>query len=430
MAFKNEKSAVVQKYSSSFNLIPDYAIKDSVMYSDRLPGNAFLLNFVLEYSDLFQSAFMTNANEIINYQITSATLLPNLCGTLSMLFLFLIFFKVFKVTFSTSIMLMLVGGFCTLMMQESIHLFSHAPSILLIISTVYFCFKKKENLKKSDWYIIAALIGFATCLELQNVLFIVPISLYFMSSDANSKPYTTIVNRQSVLLSTLILLTFISCVVAYNYWAFGEIMLKSNKYNPFYPEERSFLTSLSGNPLIGLDQLFTSFNNIEANWNWSVGTKNATPGLFPSSPIYLLACLGFIPMLKQYKKEALLLMAIILTSVLIAATHKTTLVRHISSVYLLLFIPIAFLIKEISNRESRSKIFLSYFVFGTICIYSFFKVMYITNHYYSRDFSFFEFPYLKNTTLFFAFNAPLLLVLILVKTTWNYWSLNNKKQLK
>ena len=84
LAFKNEKSAVVQKYASSFNLVPDYALKDSVMYSDRLPGNAFLMNFVLEYSDLFKSFFIDNFDSVINYQITSATLLPNLSSTLAM----------------------------------------------------------------------------------------------------------------------------------------------------------------------------------------------------------------------------------------------------------------------------------------------------------------------------------------------------------
>ena len=413
LSLKNEQSVVIEKYASIFDLEPDYAVKDSKIYSDRLPGNAFLINIILEYSDLFKWHLIKSFNDSTNYQIVSAILLPNLCGTLGMLILFLTFFRVFKLSFTISIILMLIGGFCTLNAQESIHLFSHAPSLLIITFAVYYCFIKRDHLKKRDLYLLVTLIGFSSCLELQNILFLAPIMIYFLSFGPNSNSFKIVVNKWSMVISLLIILFFTTCLITYNYCAFGEIILKSNKYNPFFPEEKSFFTSLSGNPLIGLDNLFTSFRNLGSNWHWYRAVRNDTPGLFSSSPIYIFSCLGFIPLFKNNKKDALLLISIIMISVLIAAFHKTTLVRHISSIYLLLFIPIACFIKQaIGMKRERFWVSIFFIVFISVSIYSFLKIMYLTNHYWGRYFTFFEFPYLKYTYSFFILNFPFLLLII------------------
>lgn len=412
LSLKNEQSTSVMAYTDRISLSPDYAIKDSVIYSDRLPGNAFLIYTVLVYADVFESLLIDNFEDKIDYQISSAMLLPCICGALAMLVIFMVFFRVFKLSFTTSILLMLVGGLCTLNAMESIHLFSHAPSILLITFALFYCLDKKENLQRRNLYLLVAVISFASLIELQNILFFGPITLYFLSFGPSSNSYKTVLNKKNIILSLLIMIFFILCLIAYNYCAFQEIMVKSNKYNPFFPEEKSFFTSLSGNPIIGLDELFTSFINFKSNFNWSKGIKNATPGLLASNPIYILSIIGLISLFKNKRKDALLLISFIMISVLIAAFHKTTLVRHVASIYLILFIPIAYYIKPFNNDRS-TKTNLSLFIFIGLSVYSFFKTMYLTNNYHGRDFSLFEFPNIDNSLLFFVMLSPILLLWII-----------------
>jgi hypothetical protein len=68
-------------------------------------------------------------------------------------------------------------------------------------------------------------------------------------------------NIKTIGISVALFLGAILILIAYNYIAFGEITLKSNKYNPAFPEEKSFLTSLSGDFIPGLDFLFTNISN-------------------------------------------------------------------------------------------------------------------------------------------------------------------------
>jgi len=74
---------------------------------------------------------------------------------------------------------------------------------------------------------------------------------------------------------------------------FEEFTLKSNKFNPFFPEEKSFMTALSGNILQGLDNLYTSFANIEAYVDPLKARWNDIPGIFVSSPVMILSVIGF-----------------------------------------------------------------------------------------------------------------------------------------
>ena len=112
----------------------------------------------------------------------------------------------------------------------------------------------------------------------------------------------------------------------------------------------------------------------------------------------------------------MLLISIIMISLLIAAFHKTTLVRHVSSIYLILFLPIAYYIKSVKYERSK-RINLSQILFIGLSVYSFFKTMYLTNNYYGRKFSFFEFPNIDNTLLFFAMLSPILLLWIIFSLT-------------
>ena len=192
-------------------------------------------------------------------------------------------------------------------------------------------------------------------------------------------------NLKTIGISVALFLGTIFILIAYNYIAFGEITLKSNKYNPAFPEEKSFLTSLSGDFIPGLDFLFTNFLNNEVWFNWELGGQNNIPGLFITSPILILSFFGFILFFKKFKKEAILFFLIFLINVLIAALHKTVLTRHIFTITPFLFLPILFIFKYFSEIKFKLIYYSFFALFIFLAGYSCYRVFYVTHTYWGRD---------------------------------------------
>ncbi|MBU1014584.1 MAG: hypothetical protein KKG99_16415 [Bacteroidetes bacterium] len=405
----------VEKYWMVLIFPPDYAVKDGKLYSDRLPGNAFSIIPFLAYADFIKLIIPEKLANNPNFDIITSTLLPNICGVIGLLLLFLICFKIFLFRFWTCLIVMIIAGIATLNHLESIHLFSHAPSMMSVTLAVTLAlFSKNSKHWKLYLYAISAVLGYATIVELQNILFFIPLFFYVITINQ----YAIFKNFKStikmVIICSFIMGLFIGLLLFYNYSAFGELILKSNKYNPFFKEELSFFTSLSGNFFSGIDNLFTSFNNIHSYINWSLGTENNTPGLLVSNPVFIFSILGFIPFFKHHKKESLLFLSLIIISVLIASFHVTTLVRHIFTVHMLLFMPFIFFLNWISYLPQKRKI-IWFTIVVVIIILSFIREVYICNHYFGRAFHFGEFPYLKNIHIFLILNIPLLLASLLFK---------------
>jgi hypothetical protein len=401
----------LEKYWQILVFAPDYAVKNKKLYSDRLPGNALCMIPFLAYADFVKFIFPNALADNIYGDIPVAILLPGLCGAIGLYLIFLICFKYFRFRFWISLSVVIMAGLCTLYHLESIHLFSHAPSMMLVMLAVTIALLGRNSVHwKGNLYFISAIIGFATIVELQNILFLIPLFLYLtLKNDFfNFKKIKS--SLKIITTSAFIVSLFIGILLFYNYSAFGEIMLKSNKYNPFFTEELSFFTSLSGNFLKGLDHLFTSFNNIPAYTNWSLGIENDTPGILVSNPIFIFSILGFFPFFKKYKEECILFLSLIIISVLIAALHVTTLVRHIFSIHLILFMPIAFFLEWVGS-QSQKKAMIWYFVIGCTALFSFFRQSYINNNYF-REFKFGEFPYLENSPIFLIINIPLIAFMI------------------
>jgi len=415
----------LEKYWQIFVFAPDYAIKNNKLYSDRMPGNAFCIIPFLAYADIVKFFFPNTLANNVYCDVPVAIMLPAICGVIGLYLLFLICFKYFRIRFWVSISVLIMTGLSTLYHLESIHLFSHAPSMMLVTLAVTIALFSQNSVHwKRNLYIISAIIGFAAIVELQNILFLIPLFIYitYVNDSFNFKRIKS--SLKIIITCTLIVSLFIGILLFYNYSAFGEIMLKSNKYNPFFKEEMSFFTSLSGNFLKGLDNLFTSFNNIPAYSNWSLGTENKTPGILVSNPIFIFSILGFFPFFKKYKEECLLFLSLIIISVLIASFHVTTLVRHIFSIHLMLFMPIVFFLEWVRS-QSQKKAIIWYVLIGCTALFSFFRQSYITNHYF-REFKFGEFPSLENTNIFLIINFPII-AFILYHILFNNGSHNHLK---
>ena len=401
----------IEKYNGNYISKPDYAIKDGVMYSDRLPGNAICIIPFLAYSDAMKNILPQKTTSKSDYFYISATLLPNLAGIAGLFLLFLLSYHLFSFDYRLSMTLVIICGLATLHQLESTHIYSHIISLVGITLSLYLTVLGK-NWNNWNWtlYTNAFIIGFFTLVELQNILFIIPIFFYLMiTNNISLLKFKTYLNKQTII-SAGIVLFFLGLLLTYNYITFGEFFLKSNKYNPFFEEEKTFLTALSGNFFEGVDNLITSFNNLPAYLDWSLAVNNGTPGILIANPIFILSFLGFILFYKKNKGEALLFLSLIIISILIAAFHVTTLVRHIFTIHVILFFPLAFFINWIKTQSKP----LQYFLYGAVVslsLLSFVKEIYLNNHYWGRNYDYTHFEYLKNIDVFVYLNLPFSLLI-------------------
>jgi hypothetical protein len=339
-------------------------------------------------------------------------LLPSLAGTI-VVFLFYWILRVLGFNGRTSLVTSCIYGFSTLSWFEATHLQSHILSAALVSSAAYVVIRMKHYSQR-DIVIASTLLALSCMVEIQNIVFTPAFVIYLMmagKAHLNGKSPAI-----SIIISVLVFAAAYAVVLGYNYAAFGELTLKSNKYNPNFPEENSFATSLSGNPLTGLDKLSIGAGNIEALWDFSKGTKNAIPGLFVVTPIFLLSLLGAGEFWRRHKNEAILFGLIIAAEVAVVAVHKTVLTRHISPIYPLLFIPAAYYVqKAVDGLCAKRQNIIPAVVVFSLSAYSAYRVFYAINTYWSRELEY-PFPFLDELPTYTIFYGMLIAAYFGAKT--------------
>lgn len=397
-ALVNKHSVVINDYIEYTGKI-DYAVKNGVFYSDRLPGNAFLMIPFFAFGNLLDFTHLSTMSNHVPIQEVTVILLPNICGVLGVLFVFLIC-RHFSASFKKSLVVSLLYGLCTLNLQESTHVFSHAPSMCLVLAAFYYLLKTPTIYDKK-FLLFVLLLSYSIIVELQNSLLFLPALIYILQTRKIDFKLR-LENVKTISLSCLIIFITLGILITYNYIAFGEITLKSNKFNPEFPEEKEFLTSLSGDFFDGIDRLFTNLKAPELWFDLKSGVKNDIPGLFITSPILLISLLGFMPFYKKFSKEAILFSLIIIINVLIAAFHKTVLVRHIFTITPFLTLTVLFAIDYIESKKMK----VLTFSFALVCLclscYSSFRVFYVTHTYWGRDISTI-FPFMKEIKIYLLY---------------------------
>lgn len=387
----------------------DFAEKDGKIYSDRLPGNAFLMLPFLAYARLLEAIGLHNLGQVYETDVVAISLLPNICALLCLVVLFMIYRQSgFK--FEFALISTIVYGLATLHWLEATHAFSHTPSALFILLAVYFAVLVKDIRKNQNVVLlITALISFSCLIELQNLLFLGPfyIYLFYNSRNHNYKNWLPVLAKSMVVASF-----FVGCLLLYNYITFGELILKSNTYNPNFPEEKTLTTSLGGNFLSGLDKLLTSFSNIEVYYKWYLGRNNDTPGIFVASPVMLISAYGYFLFIQRERSKALLFLSLIIISMLIAAFHKTTLTRHIFTITPLFFFPFIYVLQ--AAWQSKKYRFAGLLTISALTSLSVLKIFYINVTYWEHGVR--GFPrFLTELPFFFAFYIPLIIFLVLVR---------------
>jgi hypothetical protein len=410
-ALVKRQSVVINEFVQYTGKI-DYAVKDGKFYSDRLPGNAFLLIPFYAFGSFLEFTHLYKLSSHRPIQEITVILLPNVCGMLGALFCFL-FSILFGASFKLSAIVAGLFGLCTLNVQESTHIFSHAPSMLFVLAAFYLLIASPSIYHKNFLGFII-LLSYSTIIELQNALLFLPAALYVYQSrkiafGLTRKTFITISKALGIFCS------IISILLVYNYVAFGELTLKSNKYNPEFPEERTFLTSLSGNVLAGLDALLTNFSNMKLWMNLKLGVQNDIPGLLIASPILFLSLIGFIFFFKKFKNEALLFSFIILFNILTAAFHKTVLTRHIFTITPFLLLPIVFFFQEINQLKNKFFAFVVYCTTMILSAFSAYRAFYITHSYWGRDITNI-FPFKKEMGIYLVFLFLIAVIFFIIFT--------------
>ncbi len=404
--------------------IVDCAMKDGRFYSDRSPGTALLaLPFYLMAKGLKASPLSYFRD---NKKLTEVFVVfqPNISAVLGLLALFnIIFFLTGR--FETAFISMVTFALGSLTWLEATHLYSHASSMATMMWAFYLALKipaiNRENAKIV--FFIVFLLSFSSIIEIQNILFFPAFMLYF----ALSKKLTLSIIREdrSVLLISLgIFFCIYSLLIGFNYAAFNEITIKSNKYNVLFKEEKSFFSSLSGNFLIGLDNLFFSFFKF-SSWFNPAAVKNKTPGIFIATPVFLFILPGLRTFLKKHRNVALFCAAMVVPNVLIAAFFNDTATTEIYTVTPLIFIPFFIFIAGALHRWNDETLgdFRRKFRFRLLILVSVIssaRVFLIIHGQWNRNiFDFF--PFLTEIPSF-------IVVLALFIAFWGLWRFSRKRK--
>lgn len=399
-------SSIIEKHTTSINEyikytgFTDYAEKNGKYYSDRLPGTAILLIPFYAFGSLLDEMGGLAFSNHVPIQEVTVILMSNIFAVLGIYFLYLIFIH-FNFTHRTALISCLLYAFSTLNWQESTHVFSHAASMCFVLTAFYFLLKA-ESIEHRNYYFFVSLLSYSVILELQNILLFFPAAIYIIQTNKIVGKLFQSKNLVSIFKTIIIIFGLLSILILYNYISFDEIMLKSNKYNPEFPEEISFSSSLSGNFLEGLDRLFLNTQNPEVITSIELGVKNDIPGLLITSPILIISLMGFIYFLKSYPKEMILFCCIITINILIAAFHKTVLVRHIFTITPFLFFPIAFIIQKTTNTHNLPIKISSFSIIGLLAILGIYRVYYVTHTYWGREITN-PFPFTKELPVYFCF---------------------------
>jgi hypothetical protein len=412
-ALVNKHSVIINEYVNYTGFV-DYAEKNGNYYSDRLPGNAFLMVPFYALGNLIEVVGLSNINVHKPLQEVTVILLPNICCILAILFLYNLY-RYFHISQLKSLVLTVVFAFSTLVWQESTHVFSHAPSMCFVFIAIYYLIKAPTIYCK-EYYLFVTLLSYSSIIELQNILLFMPCIAYLFFT----KKIDLQINKQNVktlFITSVIFLSIISLLLIYNYKAFHEISLKSNKYNPVFPEEISFLSSLSGDFWLGIDTLFTNFLNPRFYFNIELGVKNEIPGLLVTSPILITSLIGFYFFIKKYPKEAFLFISIIVINVLIAAFHKTVLVRHIFTITPFLYFPIVFFVQAVLQVKIKTIRVVLFATTVLLSLISILRVYYVTNTYWGRELIN-MFPFTKELGIYGIYIGILIISYFVIKKTF------------
>lgn len=398
----------------------DFAYKDGEYYSDRTPGTAFLAVPFYCCGKLFSaSGLARRLSGSVNIGEVFVIFLPNLAGTLTVYLIYKLC-RHFAFDYATSLFSCIVFALCTPAWFESTRLFSHAVSMAAVLAAVFLLVTTERFDGARRWRIvcICALLALASIVEIQNILVVFACGLYLLLSG--KKGVYTKKFLASLLPAALVFASIYSALLFYNYRAFDELTVKSNKYHALFTYERTFSEAMSGDVLAGLDRLYTNLGTPGMLFDWPRGINNDAPGLFVLSPVLLLSLFGFFSFFRRYPREALLFVVIICAESLAAAVHTGDVsTRYATTVLPYLFFPAAFVVNRALARLRGAETgpfgrFSLFTVVVALCLLSSARVYYVMNAHWGRSLST-PFMFLRELPSYAVFYGGLALAVFLAR---------------
>jgi hypothetical protein len=326
------------------NQTGDRSFFNNHYYTDKTPGLSLLSTSIYYvwhsvYHNLFPKEFIEkNSGDdsfvsesigdvyLITYVnpgffiFTSMILLTIFTSSLFASLTALLIYKISKYLVSNerySILITIAYAFGTITFVSSLHFMSHATGTFFAFLSFFLLFKSKmEKLKTRKFFFLAGIfIGLAVVLEYSIVLISVILLAYAFTIDKNKS-----------LLFFLALLIGIAPLFLYNFLIFGNPLdfavshIDRQIYRTAYPETRIFFSSEDYQEKIMKSSFFPAEDllkhfHLGSNPNFYIILRllfYPYRGLFFYSPVLFLSLFGMMLMWKEYKKEVILILSVLI----------------------------------------------------------------------------------------------------------------------
>lgn len=331
----------------------DIARRQDKLYSDRPPGTALIASLCYKVAGWLPSplAELPSRHDPENPRLLYVMMVPVWAGAGTAVLLYLLLRELGVSVFS-ALTTSLVLGLGTTHWKYSSVLFSHAPSALAVMASVYLVIRMARA-KRFHWtlpVVLGFLAGYAVLIEYSNAILVATVALYLLLAARSPRPTTPLRRLGLFLAGGLLPAAFLAF---YNTVNFGSPFTLSYDYAINYPWAGKFRETFSFPLAEGLRAMLI--------WGRGGGWCNPTcynQGLFLLSPILVLSVLGIRRNVVRARWESILTLGLFVTYLILFAKHRTFHGFTADGRYLVPFlslwcIPLAFWIEDILSWAQR-----------------------------------------------------------------------------
>lgn len=243
---------------------------------------------------------------------------------LNAIFIYLISRKIFNLPTWASLFNSLVFSFGSTSWSYAVSLYQHQATTFFIISAFYsvWMFKQKTKFSWIFGFWVWAAAGLAVSVDYPNVLFMIPVMIYFLFSALDLKTFKNkvqLIVRPALIFTSIAFIFLIGIHGYYNYTQFGGptklsgslvgIKTVYKNKNLDTAEKKAIFDQEASNK-----NVTNFFTEERVPMSFTILTVSPDRGLFLYSPIFVIAILGLIFALKNQRNwETSTLLASILT---------------------------------------------------------------------------------------------------------------------
>jgi hypothetical protein len=331
----------------------DIAVREDRLFSDRPPGTALIASAFYEIGNQLPSplAQLPSRHNPGNPRLLYVMLVPVWAGAGTVMLLYLLLRELGTSIF-TALTTSVMFGLGTTHWKYSSVLFSHAPSALLVMLSVYIAIRLGRA-PKPHWtssFALGLTVGYAVLVEYSNALLVAAVAAYSLLTPKSRSTAAKLQHTALFIGGGLLPAGFLAF---YNLSSFGSPFALSYDYAINYPWAGKLRETFSFPIIEGLRALLF--------WGEGGGWCNPTcynQGLFLLSPVLLLSTLGIVPLLHRARRESTLMLGLFLVCLGLFAKHRTfhgftADGRYLTPFLALWCVPLAFYVESLVAWSKR-----------------------------------------------------------------------------